>query len=86
MNKKIPVRSCIVCRIKKAQNELLRIGIDQEENKSYLGKGNGRGVYLCFSNNCLEQAKKRKNISRALKCDEKIINFDEISGKIEDKS
>ena len=31
------------------------------------GKQNGRGAYLCFSNECLEKATKNKGIERSLK-------------------
>ena len=73
--KKLPLRSCIACRAKKAQKELIRIGVDQSTDKMYLHKGGGRGVYLCYDQKCLEQAKKRKSISRALKCADTRIDF-----------
>ena len=85
MEKKLPVRSCAVCRTKKAQNELTRIGFNGSENRLYLGKGNGRAIYLCSEKSCFDLLKKRKNISRLLKSGGEIINFDEIMTEIEGK-
>jgi len=80
MNKKKPTRSCIACRIKNTQEKLLRIGYNNE--KIYFGKGNGRGVYLCYDENCAELAKKKNSIAKSIKCSSDMVNFNEILNEI----
>ena len=66
--KKIPQRSCVVCRIKKDKNELIRIVKNQtnEINIDESGKKPGKGAYICDSIECLEKGIKTKALSRAL--------------------
>ena len=66
--KKIPQRSCVVCRAQKNKNELLRI-VKNKENEikiDTLGKEPGRGAYICYSEQCLEKAIKGKKLEKAL--------------------
>ena len=66
--KKIPQRTCVVCRTKKNKNELLRI-VKNKENEikiDDIGKVPGRGAYICYSMDCLEKAKKSKKLDKAL--------------------
>ena len=56
--KKIPQRSCVVCRIQRNKNELLRI-VKNKENEIKIditGKQSGRGAYICYKEECLEKA------------------------------
>ena len=80
--KNIPMRSCVVCRTKRTQSELLRIGYNSEKTEIYFNKGNGRGVYLCKQEECISAAKKRKSIARALKIAENDIDYATISEEI----
>ena len=68
-SKKIPMRKCIGCQEMKNKKEMLRIlkTNDDEIVLDTRGKQNGRGAYLCFSNDCLEKAVKNKGIERSLK-------------------
>jgi len=64
-----PIRSCIACREKKKQQDLLRIvrtldGIIEIDTKQIKL---GRGVYLCKSSECFQLAAKKKSIPRSLK-------------------
>ena len=66
--KKIPQRSCVVCRTKKDKNELMRI-VRNQENEIILdesGKKPGKGAYICDSIECLEKGIKSKALKRAL--------------------
>ena len=66
--KKIPQRSCVVCRTQKNKNELLRI-VKNKENEikiDTIGKEPGRGAYICYSEQCLEKAIKGKKLEKAL--------------------
>lgn len=85
--KNIPQRTCTVCRTQKNKNELLRI-VKNKENIIKVdvnGKEPGRGAYICLSMECLEKAKKGKNLEKAL--DIKISDeiYDEIKNIIESK-
>jgi len=66
--KKIPQRSCVVCRTKKDKNELIRIVRNQanEINIDESGKKPGKGAYICDSLECLEKGIKSKALKRAL--------------------
>lgn len=73
--KKIPQRSCVICRQKKNKNELIRI-VKNKENEISIdrtGKKEGRGAYICDSEECLTKAMKTKALERVLenKIDEK---------------
>ena len=63
-----PNRMCMVCRERKSKSELLRIArikgempeLDREQSVQ------GSGMYLCRSQDCLSQARRRRVIERAL--------------------
>ena len=69
MNKKIPMRQCIGCGCMKSKKEMMRVLKDGEGNISLdvTGKKNGRGAYLCVSEECLVKARKNKGLERSLK-------------------
>ena len=85
MNKKIPMRSCVVTHEKLPKKELLRIvrtpdGLIVPDES---GKLNGRGAYIKRDVSVLEKAKKSKILERILETEinqevydniEKIIN------------
>lgn len=69
MNKKVPMRQCIGCGEMKSKKEMMRI-LKTTEGDIVLdvtGKKNGRGAYLCISEECLKKAKKNRGIERSFK-------------------
>ena len=64
-----PARTCVACREEAGKAELVRIvrrpdgsvGLDRS------GKEGGRGAYLHASPECLETARKRRSLDRALR-------------------
>ena len=68
MPKKIPMRMCVGCRTMKPKRELLRVVRTPEDAVvlDFTGKKNGRGAYLCHSEECLKRAGKQKQLDRAL--------------------
>ncbi|SHO49757.1 RNase P modulator RnpM [Anaerocolumna xylanovorans] len=67
--KKIPQRQCIGCGEMKNKKEMIRV-IKTPENIIMLdttGKKNGRGAYLCKSEECFVKAVKSKGLERSLK-------------------
>lgn len=67
--KKIPMRKCVGCQEMKTKKEMLRV-LKTAENEFVLdatGKKNGRGAYLCFSEECLQKAIRNKGLERSFK-------------------
>ena len=83
--KKIPMRTCVVCREKLEKRELLRVVKNKEGIVSVdtTGKANGRGAYIKKDLEVLEKAIKSKALERHLECqiDESI--YEEIRKIIE---
>lgn len=86
--KKIPQRSCVVCRAQKNKNELLRI-VKNKENEikiDTIGKEPGRGAYICYSEQCLEKAIKGKKLEKALETKIEEETYNEIREIIKNKN
>jgi len=66
--KKKPTRTCMACNEKKEKQELLRIVRTVEGNvePDLTGKKNGRGAYICKSEDCLNKVIKTKKLERIL--------------------
>lgn len=67
--KKIPQRQCIGCGQMKGKKEMIRV-IKTPEGEILLdatGRKNGRGAYLCPSEECLRKAIKGKGLERSFK-------------------
>lgn len=67
MAKKIPMRQCIGCGEMKSKKELLRVLRTAEDEITFdaTGRKNGRGAYLCFSEECLHKAIRTKGLERS---------------------
>jgi predicted RNA-binding protein YlxR (DUF448 family) len=68
MAKKVPIRTCVVCREKAGKRELIRVvraehGIMIDPT----GKHNGRGAYLCERESCWERAVTTDVLNKALR-------------------
>lgn len=63
-HKHIPERTCIACRRKRPQSELLRWHkIQGTWQHDPTGRGAGRGVYLCPHPDCWQEKKLRRTFS-----------------------
>ena len=66
-----PVRTCVGCRRRDSRSALLRVVVAPGEGDSLLvdvrRRLPGRGAWLHSSTACLEQAEKRRALSRALR-------------------
>ena len=68
MNKKVPLRMCVVCREMKPKHECIRVvKVDDEFVVDDTGKINGRGAYVCKNDQCLEKCHKTRALNRAFK-------------------
>ncbi len=66
-----PIRMCVVCRQTSAKKTLLRVVRRPEKEGGGLAadstfRANGRGAYVCASQECIEKAIKQKRFERAL--------------------
>ena len=83
-NKKVPVRMCLVCRKHLPKENLIRI-VKDKENKIFLDKtfkAEGRGAYICKSEECLTKLQKTRALNRAFKCEVPIEIYNEIKGDL----
>lgn len=85
--KKKPQRTCMACNVQKDKIELLRIvkpkGEEIQVDPS--GKKNGRGAYICKSEECLEKIKKSKRLERIFEQEISQELYEVIRGVIIDK-
>ena len=66
--RKVPERSCVGCREKKAKSELIRIvrAPSGQVSLDESGRSPGRGAYLCPQTACLEKAIKKGGLAKSL--------------------
>ena len=74
-----PERMCRICRTKNDKKNLVRI-VKEKNGNVFVDinqKANGRGMYLCKKEDCINKAIKSKVISRAFNCevDNEIYNI-----------
>lgn len=66
----VSLRTCCVCRKKMPKSELTRVV--KSANGQILidntGKVEGRGAYICKSDECINKLKKLKSLNKAFKC------------------
>lgn len=65
----MPVRMCVGCQEMKNKKEMIRV-IKTPEGTFMLdatGKKNGRGAYVCPSEECLQLARKNRGLERSFK-------------------
>ncbi|MFM7239783.1 MAG: YlxR family protein [Cyanobium sp.] len=69
------LRRCVACRTLRDRRELWRV-VRQAEGGVVLDQGMGRSAYLCPQLSCLEEARKRRRLQRALRCplDERLLD------------
>ena len=89
--KRLPQRTCLGCNEKKDKKDLIRI-VKNKNGEIYIditGKMEGRGTYICKSEECLKKLIKNKTLSKTFEMEipantyenlEKIINGGEIIG------
>ena len=69
VNKKVPMRKCVGCGEMKSKKEMIRVLKTSEEEfvLDATGKQNGRGAYICPSQECFVKAVKSKGLERSFK-------------------
>ena len=69
--RRVPIRSCVVCRQTSDKKSLLRVVRAPEKDGGAVavdptGRANGRGAYICAALECIEKAAKQKRFERSL--------------------
>lgn len=87
LSKKKPARRCIACNEQKEKHELLRIVRTPEGDIEIdlTGKKNGRGAYICKSEDCLKKVIKSKKLERTFEREISQEFYENIRGVIVDK-
>ena len=85
--KKKPERRCIACNEKREKNNLLRIVRTPGKNIEIdlTGKKNGRGAYICKSEECLNKLMKSKRLEKTFEIEIENNFYEELRGVIIDK-
>jgi uncharacterized protein len=68
MPRRQPVRTCVACRLEAGKGQLIRL-VRRPDGGVILdrsGRANGRGAYLHADAACIETARKRRSVDRAL--------------------
>ena len=66
MKQQAVLRRCVTCRALLDRQQLLRV-IRLAEGGMALDEGMGRSAYLCPTESCFEEAKRRKRLQKALR-------------------
>jgi len=67
--RKIPLRKCVICNERRNKRELIRV-VKNKDGEIFVdntGKANGRGAYICKSEECLKKEEKSNRLAGALK-------------------
>lgn len=85
MDKKTPLRMCIVCKNMVDKRNLMRVVKDKDGNIHIdsSGKANGRGAYVCGNDECMTKLVKTRALNRAFKFNVDQSVYDEIIGEYE---
>ena len=67
MSAKTILRRCVACRQLQDRRHLWRVIRDYKDGV-LLDSGMGRSAYLCPKEECLEEARRRKRLQKALRC------------------
>ena len=67
MSAKPILRRCVACRHLQDRCHLWRVIRDHKDGV-LLDSGMGRSAYLCPKEECLEEARRRKRLQKALRC------------------
>jgi len=63
-------RTCVGCHRESPKKDLIRVVRTPDGSIAIdpTGKMSGRGAYVCLNRECIEEAQKRKALSKVLKC------------------
>ena len=62
------LRRCVACRERRDRRQLWRVIRLAGQGGIALDQGMGRSAYVCPCHDCLEEARRRRRLQRALRC------------------
>lgn len=80
-------RMCFICKKSHNKKDMLRL-VKNASGEIFIdksGKAEGRGAYICKEQNCLEQIKKQKVLSKAFKCEFPTAVYNKLCEELIDK-
>ncbi|WP_324717753.1 YlxR family protein [Carboxydochorda subterranea] len=82
--RKVPMRTCVGCRTVRPKREMIRIVRTPEGSVVVdpTGKRSGRGAYICPRPECLEAARRGRQLERALEHPIEDEVFDELARQL----
>lgn len=84
LNKKIPMRMCVVSHERLPKKDLIRVvKFNDTISVDLTGKQNGKGCYLKKDASVIETARKTKALNRVFECEVEDSVYDEILKSIE---
>jgi predicted RNA-binding protein YlxR (DUF448 family) len=87
-DRRTPQRTCVGCRQARAKRELVRLVLPAEGPVQVdpTGKRNGRGAYICreTGRTCLDQARRRRALTRALRTTADHIDYETLAAELDD--
>ena len=75
------MRRCVACRQLRERSELWRV-IRLASGGVALDRGMGRSAYLCPDPACLEEARRRRRLPRALRCPVEASLLDQLEQRL----
>ena len=84
MEKRKPIRMCIVCR-KHIDKDLLHRIVKNKSGEIFVDaskKADGRGCYICKVGDCMEKMQKTRALNRNFKCEISAEIYERIKGEI----
>ncbi len=87
MQKKIPQRQCLGCRVMQSKRDLIRVvrSPEGEISLDFHGKKSGRGAYLCPNVQCFQRVRKSKALERAFSLPIPADIYDTLEAQLEGK-
>ncbi len=85
--RRVPIRSCVVCRQTSQKAKLLRVVRAPEKDGGAVavdptGRANGRGAYICAALVCIEKAAKQKKFERTLSAPTPVTLMDDLKALV----
>jgi len=81
VNPRQVLRRCVACR-KLLDRRMLWKVIRDNRDGVVLDNGMGRSAYLCPNQNCLDEARRRKRLQKALRCQVSANVIDELEKRL----
>lgn len=75
------LRRCVTCRELLDRQQLWRV-VRLQDGSLALDAGMGRSAYLCPRQDCLSEAKRRRKLQRALRCQVADFIYADLEGRL----